>query len=463
MTYEVDDLRPMARGVPIGTIVRRAGRLDTTALRALFAFASTADSARLDRSTSWPTLLWALLKRWGDHDFATVLGTMPEASRRAITHGVDRATATDYRRRFPRTWAMGPHDGVLIGDSVGRLGGAMPDPRRVYLPSEISQAPRLVPGSCSRATYPPRYEERGVSGRVVFEFVVDGRGRIERGSRRLAAATHHVFVAPSEIGLEGCEFVAGRLGDQPVRVRMRQVFEYTPGYLDRRTVHPSFVAFGRVQAQTEAVGVDYAFAVVSAMEGDSASLAALLDLPSLVDMSDSAFMTYSAVMDVVRQRHGDDRFARAFAALAGPARWAAAGPLSGVLGGGDRYPRSDSLIATALQEQSRARDAGEPDPPLSEGALPDERPERVEGTCAASEYPTQLWRAGIEGRARVSVVLDTTGAIEPGSAHVEYANHPAFAAAAVTVVLSCRYRPGRLNGRAVRVRVMVPVNYGMRH
>src|SRR5260370_910606 len=77
-------------------------------------------------------------------------------------------------------------------------------------------------------------------------------------------------------------------------------------------------------------------------------------------------------------------------------------------------------------------------------------------------YPDVLHLAGIEGRVVIEAVLDTTGRAEAGSLSVIGDAHPLFAAEAERVVLSSRYRPGRTQGRAVRVRVRVPVSFSLR-
>ena len=80
----------------------------------------------------------------------------------------------------------------------------------------------------------------------------------------------------------------------------------------------------------------------------------------------------------------------------------------------------------------------------------------------APRYPEILRQAGIEGRAVVEVVLDTLGRAEPTSVRVLSSTHRLFEAAAVQVVLGSTYSPGRVAGRAVRVRIQVPVLFALR-
>jgi protein TonB len=77
-------------------------------------------------------------------------------------------------------------------------------------------------------------------------------------------------------------------------------------------------------------------------------------------------------------------------------------------------------------------------------------------------YPEILRQAGIAGRAVIEAVLDTTGRAEAASLRVVSTSHPLFAAEAEQVILGSRYRPGRMAGRAVRVRVLVPVSFDIR-
>jgi protein TonB len=77
-------------------------------------------------------------------------------------------------------------------------------------------------------------------------------------------------------------------------------------------------------------------------------------------------------------------------------------------------------------------------------------------------YPEVLRLAGIEGRVLVEAVLDTLGRAEPGSLRVTDSPNPLFDREALTVVAGSRYRPGRVGGQAVRVRIQVPVAFTIR-
>lgn len=77
-------------------------------------------------------------------------------------------------------------------------------------------------------------------------------------------------------------------------------------------------------------------------------------------------------------------------------------------------------------------------------------------------YPERLRQARVEGRVVVEVVLDTLGRAEPASLRVVRSAHPLFDAEASAVVLASRYRPARVGGRPVRVRILVPVGFSLR-
>ena len=94
-------------------------------------------------------------------------------------------------------------------------------------------------------------------------------------------------------------------------------------------------------------------------------------------------------------------------------------------------------------------------------AVVEERPERIEGTCSALRYPPVLAQAGMTGRVMIEFVIDTLGRAERGSLRVINSFHPLAEAPARETVQSCRYRPGRIQGRAVRVRVQIPINFVM--
>ena len=92
-------------------------------------------------------------------------------------------------------------------------------------------------------------------------------------------------------------------------------------------------------------------------------------------------------------------------------------------------------------------------------AVVEERPEVIQGTCIPPQYPAILQQAGIDGRVMIEFIIDTLGRAERNSLRVVSTAHDLFVAPARNAVLSCRFRPGRISGRAVRVRVQQPINF----
>jgi len=74
-------------------------------------------------------------------------------------------------------------------------------------------------------------------------------------------------------------------------------------------------------------------------------------------------------------------------------------------------------------------------------------------------YPPLFREAGIGGEAVIEAVIDTAGRAERGSIRVVSASHALFAQPAMDLVAGALFRPGRLDGRAVRVRVRLPINF----
>lgn len=93
-------------------------------------------------------------------------------------------------------------------------------------------------------------------------------------------------------------------------------------------------------------------------------------------------------------------------------------------------------------------------------SLVDEVPMMLAGPAPA--YPELLRQAGLQGRVVLEVVIDTLGRVERGSVVVVEAAHPAFVAPAQQSLLKSLFRPARVGGKAVRVRVRVPIDFVLR-
>lgn len=74
-------------------------------------------------------------------------------------------------------------------------------------------------------------------------------------------------------------------------------------------------------------------------------------------------------------------------------------------------------------------------------------------------YPTELKRDGTEGMAAVSFVIDEKGDVI--SAEVKKSSHPGFEAPARDAILKWKFTPAKKDGKAVKVRVTIPMKFSL--
>lgn len=86
-------------------------------------------------------------------------------------------------------------------------------------------------------------------------------------------------------------------------------------------------------------------------------------------------------------------------------------------------------------------------------------PVLLDSACLWGAHPDILRQAGIEGRVLVGFVVDTAGAVDSTQVRVLSSTHRLFERPARAAVLTCRFRPGRQSGRAVGVRMELPLNF----
>jgi TonB family protein len=67
--------------------------------------------------------------------------------------------------------------------------------------------------------------------------------------------------------------------------------------------------------------------------------------------------------------------------------------------------------------------------------------------------------AGVTGHTTVVLVIDRNGRVEPGSVSVQETTHDAFREAAVRAAEHFRFRPAKLHGRPVAVRISFPIEW----
>lgn len=102
-----------------------------------------------------------------------------------------------------------------------------------------------------------------------------------------------------------------------------------------------------------------------------------------------------------------------------------------------------------------------PDEGTYEMAVPDEQPAFRNPARFARQiqarFPPELRAAGVSGGAVVQFRILENGTVAPESPSVELATEPRFGEAAVSVVRETRFRPAKVNGRAVKIWMTLPV------
>lgn len=78
-------------------------------------------------------------------------------------------------------------------------------------------------------------------------------------------------------------------------------------------------------------------------------------------------------------------------------------------------------------------------------------------TRNAPRYPHELQRTAISGSATIEFVVGTDGQVI--SAEAVHWTHREFASAAVDAVLRWKFEPGTINGRKVRFRMAIPIQF----
>ena len=120
---------------------------------------------------------------------------------------------------------------------------------------------------------------------------------------------------------------------------------------------------------------------------------------------------------------------------------------SGVgLAGGTPWGRARDTVAAAPRA-----------PAIYEMEMVEELPVLVGG--ADPKYPPLLRAARITGQVVLEFVVDTAGAVEPGSVRLVRSTNRLFEQPALDAATTWRFRPARIGGMPVRARVHFPVNF----
>lgn len=109
------------------------------------------------------------------------------------------------------------------------------------------------------------------------------------------------------------------------------------------------------------------------------------------------------------------------------------------------------LMVTCLGSRLSAQEADEVYAKVDEPPVPVKTP--------PPKYPDSLRRAGVSGVVAVAVVIDERGAVV--DATVAKSTHADFERPSVEALKSWRFRPARVGGAAVKVRVTVPMHFSV--
>ena len=131
----------------------------------------------------------------------------------------------------------------------------------------------------------------------------------------------------------------------------------------------------------------------------------------------------------------------------------------------DDLPLGDLLELTELTPPPPPLPDKKPEPVEDEiFVIVEEQPTIIGGQAALSaalEYPLIAQRAGIEGMVVIQVTIEPDGT--PGDPEVLRSAHDLLDQAALEAVLAQRFTPGRQRGKAVRVRMAIPVNFKLQN
>lgn len=120
-------------------------------------------------------------------------------------------------------------------------------------------------------------------------------------------------------------------------------------------------------------------------------------------------------------------------------------------------------LATLLLAGPLARSAAAQDDkvyPISEVTNPPKLSSSIQAARLISEsYPADLKSRGVGGMVELQFVVDSKGKVEAGSVEVVDATQTALGEAAKKVVARLDFQPGKLNGTAVKTKVVLPIIY----
>lgn len=115
--------------------------------------------------------------------------------------------------------------GVEGGVFTGKVGGTGPvDLTQVFAEAVVDETPERI--SCPPVEYPRMLQQANIEGGVLLQFVVDTRGRVERGSLKVMRSDHKAFEGPAKDMINNCLFRPGRVRGQAVRVLVQMPINF---------------------------------------------------------------------------------------------------------------------------------------------------------------------------------------------------------------------------------------------
>lgn len=129
------------------------------------------------------------------------------------------------------------------------------------------------------------------------------------------------------------------------------------------------------------------------------------------------------------------------------------GPIGNVIGEPTGEPVKDVPPAPAVEPAV---------PFVPDESMVEVRPELDRGGLARTMeryYPSLLRDSRVAGRVVIEMIVDTDGRVRDGSVRVIETSHPAFGEAAVRAAERFRFRPARMGGMTVPVRVTLPIQW----
>lgn len=118
--------------------------------------------------------------------------------------------------------------GPIVSSStdLGGPGGVGHAPEGVLEERYVDRAPRIV-GTPIQPAFPTALRERGISGRVAVQFVVDTLGRAEMSGLRIVEATDALFAQSVQAVLPRYRFSPGEVNGRKVRTLVQLPFDFT--------------------------------------------------------------------------------------------------------------------------------------------------------------------------------------------------------------------------------------------